>query len=88
MHKSLVYFYEIKKNDISKANGSVGIIPYCYQDSYNYYYSLWLAKQRNENKEIKDYIPQERIITIPVPRRKTRQRKIFTFLDEEVQGDE
>ena len=52
MKKALVYFYEIKKNDISKANGGIGIIPYVYRDAYNYYYTLWLANQKNENKVI------------------------------------
>ena len=30
MLKALTYFYEVKGNDIQKANGGIGIIPYCY----------------------------------------------------------
>lgn len=83
MKKALYYFYEIKKNDISKANQGVAIIPYIYQESYNYFYSLWLANQQNENKDISNYKPKERIVRIPVPQRKVKRRKLFTFLDKE-----
>ena len=44
MLKALKYFYEIKHNDISKSNNGIGIIPYIYQDAYNYYFSLWQAQ--------------------------------------------
>lgn len=83
MHKALIYFYEIKGNSTEKANGGVGIIPYVYQDAYNYYYSLWEAKQANKDKEIEAYVPVEEVVRIPVPQRKLKQRKLFTFLDEE-----
>ena len=83
MHKALIYFYEIKGNSVEKANGGVGIIPYVYQDAYNYYYSLWEAQQANKDKEIETYIPVEEVVRIPVPQRKLKKRKLFTFLDEE-----
>ena len=83
MHKALIYFYEIKGNSVEKANGGVGIIPYVYQDAYNYYYALWEAKQANKDKEIETYIPAEEVVRIPVPQRKLKKRKLFTFLDEE-----
>lgn len=83
MHKALIYFYEIKGNSVEKANGGVGIIPYVYQDAYNYYYALWEAQQANKDKEIETYIPVEEVVRIPVPQRKLKKRKLFTFLDEE-----
>lgn len=83
MHKALIYFYEIKGNSIEKANGGIGIIPYVYQDAYNYYYSLWLANEANKEKEIKDYVPLQIEVTIPVPQRKLKKRQLFSFLDEE-----
>ena len=86
MLKALVYFYEIKGGDIEKAHDSVGIIPYIYQDAYNYYYNLWLAKQRNEQKDMSQYIPEIIEVKIPVPQRKINKRKLFTFLDDE-EGD-
>lgn len=83
MHKALIYFYDIKGNSTEKANGGVGIIPYVYQDAYNYYYALWEAKQSNKDKKIETYVPVEEVVRIPVPQRKLKKRKLFTFLDEE-----
>lgn len=79
--KALIYFYEIKGNSTEKANDGIGIVPYIYKDSYQYYYSLWLAKKSNENKNIKDYIPQEKKVLILKPKRKIRNKKRFVFLD-------
>lgn len=84
MHKALIYFYEVKGNDPNKANGGVGIIPYCYRQAYEYYYSLWLAQQKNENKIISDYTPEIIEIKIPPPQRKIRKRNKFSFLEDDV----
>lgn len=83
IHRSLIYFYEIKKNPIDKANEGLGIVPWIYEEAKRYYYNLWLAQQRNTNKVIEDYKPKEVIITIPPPERKVKRRKIFSFLDKE-----
>ena len=83
--KALVYFYEVKGNSIEKANKNIGIVPYVYQDAYNYYYSIWEANQKNQNKDITKPI-KEKIIKIPSPERKITKRKLFSFLDEE--GDD
>lgn len=82
IHKSLYYFYEIQKNPVEKANGSIGIVPYIYKASYDYYYSLWLAQQNNKDKVVQEYIPTEKTIKIPNPQKKIRKRKLFSFLDE------
>jgi len=79
----LVYFFEIKGNSVEKANGGIGIVPYVYQQAYNYYYSLWLAQQKNEDKVVEEYVPIVKEIIIPVPERKVRKRPLFSFLDEE-----
>ena len=39
--KSLTYFFEVKGNSIEKANGGIGIVPYVYQNAYNYYLALF-----------------------------------------------
>ena len=83
MLKALVYFYEIKGNSVDKANGGIGIIPFIYNDAYNYYYSLWLANQKNEDKDISTFTPQAIEVTIPCPKREIRRRRLFTFLDQE-----
>ena len=83
MLKALIYFYEVKGNSVEKANGGVGIIPWIYKDAYNYYYNLWMIKQRNEDKNISLYVPQVQEITIPIPQRKPYKKNLFSFLDEE-----
>lgn len=83
IHKALTYFYEVKKNSTEKANGGIGIVPYVYKDAYNYYYHIWMAQQSNEVKPIEQYVPQERVITIPPPKRVDRRKKYFSFLEEE-----
>lgn len=82
MLRCLTYAYEVKKLDINKSNG-IGIIPYIYQDAYNYYYNLWLINQKNGEKRIEDYIPNVVEVKIPQPELKPQKRKLFTFLDEE-----
>lgn len=89
IHKALVYFYEVKGNSIEKANGAIGIVPYIYQNAYNYYYALWEAQQRNQDKVpiIQEYVPKVIEIRIQNPERKIKKkRSLFSFLDEE--GDE
>ena len=83
MLKALVYHFEIKNGSIEKANGGVGIIPYVYDNAYNYYYNLWLAQQQNTNKNVEKYVPKVKVIIIPEPRIKEKKKKLFTFLDEE-----
>lgn len=86
--KSLTYFFEVKGNSIEKANGGIGIVPYVYKDAYNYYYSLWLAQQKNEHFKPEEYIPVVREIHIPIPQRNIHKRQLFTFLDDEVEENE
>ena len=80
--KALKYFYEVKKNSTEKANGGIGIVPFVYKDAFNYYYSLWLAQQRNENKKIELYIPKVNEIRISRPVARLKRKKRFSFLDE------
>lgn len=83
IRKALIYHYEIKGGDKSKANGGIGIVPYVYQHAYEYYYNLWLAKQKNKDVEVELYTPRVKEITIKRPERKIKKRPLFTFLDEE-----
>jgi hypothetical protein len=83
IRKALTYFYEVKGNTIEKANGGIGIVPYVYQNAYNYYLALWQAQQKNQDKVLNDYVPRVKEIVIPRPQRKVKKRELFTFLDEE-----
>ena len=39
--------------------------------------------QKNKDKIVSEYIPTVKEIIIPIPQRKIKTRKMFTFLDEE-----
>ena len=88
IYHTLVYWYEIKKNDISKANGGIGIVPYVYQQALEYYKALWIASDKNKDKKFEQYIPQVREVHIIAPKRNIYTRKKFTFLDEEVEDEQ
>ena len=83
IRKALVYFYEIKGNSTEKANGGIGIVPYVYKDAFNYYYSIWEANQKNQDKDVQEFVSKEKVIKIEPPKRNLRKRKLFAFLDEE-----
>ena len=83
IHRSLIYLLEIKKNSVSKMNGRLTIVPYVYQEAYNYYYAIWAAKEKNKEKTVNiDTIE----IRIKSPERKVRKRNKFKFLDEVENG--
>ena len=78
--KSLIYFFEVKGNSIEKSNGAIGIVPYCYQDAYNYYYSLFLAEESNKNKTL---ITQIKQIIIKPPKIRGTKKRFFDLGGEE-----
>ena len=84
--KSLVYFYKVKANSIDKSNYSIGIVPFIYNDAYNYYYSLFLAQNKNEHKDIQKITSKVKEICIPVPAI-ILPKRLFNFLDED-EGEE
>ena len=77
MLKALVWFYEIKGNSIEKANGGIGILPFVYQDAYNYYYSLYLAQLVNEEKDVNQYKTKVREIVIKSPSMAEKPIRLF-----------
>lgn len=85
---TLKYAFEIKHNDISKANGGIGIVGYLYQEAFRYNYDLWVNNQKNENKIIENYRPVEVNIVIPTPERRPMKKRKFTFLDEEIEDEQ
>lgn len=78
--KTLKYFYEVKGNSIEKANGGISIVPYVYQDAYNYYYSLFMAQQGTLNKEL---VIKEKEITIRPPHMLGTKHKLMKLGEED-----
>lgn len=79
--KTLIYWYEIKHNDISKAMGGIGIVPYVYKQALDYYYNLYLAEIANVDKDIDEYRPKEIFISIDLPK-KEKELKLWEDEDE------
>lgn len=88
IQKALCYYFEVKHGDIDKSGGGIGIVPYIYKDAYNYYYDLWCAQQKNEKLDMETYVPKVKEISIEAPKRKTKQDKKFSFLDNDDVGED
>lgn len=79
--KALKYSVEVKNNPIEKMNGGIGIVPYIYEESLQYYLKLEEKQNRNKDKEINEFIPKEKIVSILNPKRKVKKNDGFDFLD-------
>lgn len=78
--KSLIYFYEIKGNpkDPTKGNGGIGIVPFCYNDAYQYYYNLFMAQEMNKDKTLATKIKE---IFIKPPQYRGTKQQFFNLGD-------
>ena len=83
MCKTLRWWFELKGNDIEKANGGIGIVPYVYNDACDYYYALYLAQIANEDKDIEHLQMRVREFTIETPQPQRRPPRLFKFEEEE-----
>lgn len=83
MLKALIYYYEIKGGDTEQAHDGVGILPYIYETAKSYYFNLWQAQQKNNLKDIKQFIPDVEEVRITAPKRNIFKKNLFSFLDEE-----
>lgn len=82
--KTLVYWYEIKNGIIEKSNYGLGIVPYIYNDAFCYYKTLWEIQQRNNEKNIDEYIPKQNVVKIKNPQRNPlKKERHFDILLEE-----
>lgn len=77
--KTLIYFYDVKKNKPKEGTGALGIVPYVYNDAYNYYYSIYLAQLKADKKIVEKY----KVIEIESPRAKITPVKLFDMDFEE-----
>ena len=78
----MIYGIDIsKKMTFDKTHQNLALIPYLYQPTYNYYYSLWLAEQANAGKVIRKPIVEE--VKIVSPKRESLVKKHFSFLLED-----
>lgn len=89
IRKALVYHYEVKHGDLSKAHGGIGIVEYVYQDAFNYYKNLWEIQQQNRIKppELLQK-PKDVIVKIAIPEKPHKRGRFFRFLDDEEEEPE
>ena len=78
---TLVYWYEIKKAPLDKANGGIGIVPYVYDQAKEYYSKLNVAN--SQNATISNYRFKIREIEITSPQPEARPPKLFNLGDED-----
>lgn len=88
IRKALIYFYEVKRGDIEKAKGGIGIVEYVYTDAYRYYKDIWEAQQENLVKPPEVFQkPKEIVVKIALPKNPRKPSRFFRFLDEEEEDD-
>ena len=80
MHKTLIWWFDIKKNTLENTNGGIGILPYIYNDASAYYYGLYLAQTVNQNKTFKMEVEE---IEISPPKSYIPPPKLFNIGEEE-----
>lgn len=90
IYKTLKYWFEVKKGDIEKANGGIGIVPFTYDDAYRYWRGVWEARERNKEKITSmTEIPVVEIHILPQERKPMKHsKKLFTFLEEGVEDEQ
>lgn len=77
---TMVYAFEIKNLDKTRSRG-VGIVPYLYVEARNHFMKIALAKQVNENVEIKKVVESVEIISPQLkPTRNNRPIDIESIL--------
>jgi hypothetical protein len=79
--KTLFYWYGLKGKSIEKANNGLGIVPYIYDESQEYFKRINMAKEKNEIKNLDNYKIEKNIIEIPPPKADRKRIKLFN-LDE------
>ena len=77
MYFALKYFYEIKKNDVTKSENGIGIIPHIYEDSRGY----WQEREERDRgivAAIEEQIRQAQSQNIIEVKMKRKKRHIKT----------
>lgn len=77
MLKSLKWYYEKQNHSTEDANGTIGIIPYIYNQALQYYYKLYEATMINRNLDLMELQMPPRHIIIESPRRETKSLHLW-----------
>ena len=79
---ALRYFYEIKHGDKEKSHGGIGIVPYIYGESAQY----WIDREKKNKGTIENIIKQMKIfdspeITVKVNKPKLKNKRKYLLHD-------
>ena len=83
MARALEYFYVIRKNDVKKANNSIGILPYVYKEAYEWYTAREEMQQRKMQRDLDSMLANGegyQVIKTLAPKR-NRERKALKPLE-------
>lgn len=83
IYRTLVWWFELRHNDIEKANGGIGIVPFVYEQASQYYYALHLAQIANESKDLTHYKENVCEFWIDPPKAQPRKKRLMKFAEEE-----
>jgi hypothetical protein len=83
IHKTLIWWFELKHNDLEKANGGIGIVPYVYEQASQYYYALYLAQITNAEKDVEHLQASVKEFFIEPPKAERKHKRLFKFQEDE-----
>ena len=72
---ALKYFYEVKKGDITKSQGGIGIIPYILDEAKEFSTLEQIEKDKLINKFEANVVVQKEPIVVHIIEQRTKQRK-------------
>jgi len=81
--KSLIYYYDIKKNPTNKGAGGIGAVKICYNEAREYYHQIYLTELKNKQTTL---IQETEEIKIKAPEKNIKKKKLFMFLEEGKDG--
>lgn len=62
IQKSLYYFYEIQKHDFDISKKTIGIVPYVYDETKQYFLDIYQANESNKSRNINEDINTIKIV--------------------------
>lgn len=83
---TLSYFYHVEKNPVSKANGTIAIVPYVHDRAMKYSRDVKKAKEANENVVVNEQKEINVHVEAPIERRTFRPR-LDAFMDEDEESE-
>lgn len=75
---TLKYWFEVRQEDIDKANGGMGIVPYVYQDAQRYFHKL-LQKQEQLEEEVKRFANEDKQVIKLTRQKNLKNKNIINF---------